>query len=173
MNLITIYKDNEKKVEMPQEIVDIFNKTINEFFTLKKEDMEKVLDKSVGYLKEMYLSYVSLEGKSIITSSDVPRLHRGKIFELSSYGIPFEDAVFLLSDYFDKTKGKLTSDWKYKLEHLILLHYQLLYNTDCIVHIFDENYLGVSGFMSIAKNDLLLIHFFYLNEDGIFYSFPQ
>lgn len=173
MNLVTIYEDNEKKIEMPQEVVNIFNKTINEFFTLKKEDMEKVLDKSVGYLKEMYLNAVSLEGKSIITSSDVPRLHRGKIFELSTYGVLFEDAVLFLSDYFDKTKGKLLSIWKSQVERLIFYHYQLSYNTTCVVHIFDENYLGVSGFMSIAKNDLLLIHFFYLNEDGISYSFPQ
>lgn len=172
MNLVTIYEDNEKKVEMPQRIVDVFNKAINEFFTLKKGNMEEILHKSVDFIKENY-PMIILEGKSIITSSDVPRLHRGKIFELSTYGVLFEDAVLFLSDYFDKTKGKLTSDWKYKLEHLILFHYQLSYNTDCIVHIFDENYLGVSGFMSIAKNDLLLIHFFYLNEDEISYSFPQ
>lgn len=171
MDLVTIYEDNEKKVEMPKEIVDIFNKTVNEFFTLKKEDMEDVLHMSVDFIKSNYHT-ITLEGKSIITSSDVPRLHRGKIFELSTYGILFEDAVLFLSDYFDKTKGRLTSDWKYKLERLILFHYQLSYNTDCIVHIFDENYLGVSGFMSIAKNDLLIIHFFYLNEDGISYSFP-
>lgn len=172
MDLVTIYEDNEKKIEMPLRLVKVFNDTINEFFTLKKEDMESVLDKSVQYLKENR-PHISLEGKSIITSSDVPRLHRGKIFELSTYGILFEDAVLFLSDYFDKTKGKVTSDWKYKLETLINYHYQLSYNTDCIVHIFDENYLGVSGFMSIVKNDLLLIHFFYLNEDGIFYNFPQ
>lgn len=172
MPLVTIYEDDTQKIEMPSALVKIFNKLINEYFTLKKEDMEKVLDKSVDYLHSTLPNEIPLEGKRIVTSSDVPRLSRGKIFELSTYGVLFEDAVLLLSEYFDRTKGKVNLNWKYQVEQLIKNHYDLSYDINCIVHFFDENYYGVSGFMALVKNDLLLIHFLYLNEDDISYRFP-
>lgn len=174
MGLVTIYEDDNKKIAMPESLVKMFNKMINDYFSLSKSDMEKVLDKCFDYISSISPRHrENLRGKNAITSSDVPILSRGKIFELSNYGILFEDAVLLLSEYFDKTKGKLTLDWKFQIEGLIRYHYSLSYNTTCIVHLFDENYLGVSGFMAIIKNDLIIIHYIYLNEDDKFQTFPQ
>ena len=93
MNLVTIYSDEDKTIQMPKTIVDKFNIMLNEHFTLKKEEMEDVLDKCFEYIST--IEHESLAGKNAITSSDVPILSRGKIFELSNYGILFEDAVLL------------------------------------------------------------------------------
>ena len=170
MNLVTIYSDEDKTIQMPKTIVDKFNIMLNEHFTLKKEEMEDVLDKCFEYIST--IEHESLAGKNAITSSDVPILSRGKIFELSNYGILFEDAVLLLSEYFDRTKGRLTLKWKSEIEELIRCHYSLSYNTPCIVHLFDENYLGVTGFMAIIKKDIIIIYYVYLNEEDKFQTFP-
>ena len=172
MNLTTVYEDDNIKVELPPQLVKIFNETINEFFTLSKDDTEIMLRKSTDYVEERHPNL--LRGiKGAVTSSDVPRLHRHKIFELSNYGTLFEDAVLLLSEYFDMTKGKVTSSWKSQIEEIIYNHYQLAYNTPCILHVFEENYKEVSGFMAVIKNELAIFYYFSLNEDDIFYTFPM
>ena len=51
MNLTTVYEDDNIKVELPPQLVKIFNETINEFFTLSKDDTEIMLRKSTDYVE--------------------------------------------------------------------------------------------------------------------------
>ena len=53
MGLVTIYEDDNKKVAMPEKLVKVFNKMINDYFSLSKSDMEKVLDRCFDYISSI------------------------------------------------------------------------------------------------------------------------
>lgn len=173
MEFITIHEDDNEKITMPEIVVRLLSKIGEKFFSITKDDLDEVLEKTLEYLQENYFGNGLLTGKQIITSADIARLHRNKNFEVGKYGVVFEDAILTLCDYFDMTEGKLTEQWKSQVETVINLHYKLAYDTQCVVHLFDENYKGVSGFMACVKDKFLIIYYFSVNEDDISYSFPS
>ena len=165
MDLVTIYEDEKQKVEMPSVMVEKLNSVYNNFFNLEQEQLDEILRDSFTYIRENYPDFLAKEVKCV-TSTNVQRLHRNEIFELSTYYILFTDAVILLSQYFDETEGPVTLNWKQSMEQLVLAHYKAEYEETCIVHFFEENYHGVSGFMALSKDDIVIIKLFTLNEDG-------
>lgn len=166
MDLEVIYKDDNMTVEIPRLAVNKLNKIYNDIFRLTDEEFKPLLqERAVDYLRSNHPETFEMQEMNIITSKEIQRLHRGEIFELLSIWEIFTDAIILLSQYFDDTEGKVSNDWKYNIEQIIYYHYKLTYEEDCIVHFFEENYCGVSGFMAIRYEDKLFIKFISLNEE--------
>lgn len=150
---------------MFKKVADYLTYMRNHDFRLEGLEAERLLEDCLDYLSLM----VNLKGKKIYTSSAVPYLHRNKIFNLTEKYQELEEAVLLLSECFDETKGALTEEWKRGVEILIGLYYKLQQHKQCIVNIFDKKRFGVSGFMALVKEEDILIFPFALNEDDNYY----
>ena len=108
MDLITIYKDNGCEVKTFDFVANYLENYINSANILLPLEQEELL----SFVLDIISKKQVLKNKKVITTSHVPILHRGDIFNLTEEYSKLEDAVLLLSEAFDKTKGKLSSEWK-------------------------------------------------------------
>lgn len=106
MQKVIIYQDDETKVEMYKPFADQLSHYYNTQFKVTTDEIGKVL-KTVMHLFSLK-GWNILDG--IVVSSKIPILNRGKIFELDERYEPLEDALILLTEHFDNTKGPLSNE---------------------------------------------------------------
>jgi hypothetical protein len=106
MQKVIIYQDDETKVEMYKPFADQLSRYYNTQFRVTSDEIGKVL-KTIMHLFSLK-GWNILDG--IVVSCAIPILNRGKIFELEERYEPLEDALILLAEYFDNTKGPLSNE---------------------------------------------------------------
>lgn len=97
MELITIFQDKEQTVEIYKPFADYLEHLANSEFRLKEEEAGEILTLSLSFLNNSDVS-----GKKIITSTKIPILSRGDVFNLTGPYQKLEDPVLLLSEVFDQ-----------------------------------------------------------------------
>lgn len=164
MELIEIYQSEEQQVSIYKWVLDYLEFSINNEFRLNDIQAEEVLAKT---LNTIYKDF-DLHGKKIITTSKVPILKRGAIFDLAEPYQGLEDAVLLLSESFDLTKDKLTQEWKNYLSNYIKAHYFLTFHKNCDIIFFVETVHRVSCSIVLLDGDNLYLLPISLNEDDFY-----
>lgn len=164
MELITIYEDNEQKIEMLKFVADYLTELLNKEIRLTQLEAEQMLNESLYPLRKIQ----DLKGRKVITTNKIPILHRHKIFSLFPAYKELTEAVLLLSDAFDKTVGKLNDEQKLSIQNLIQLYYKTQLGLDCVLIFFDDNIKKVSGFIGLFLEETIIIFPFFLNEEDNF-----
>lgn len=164
MDLITIYKDDGCEVKTFDFIVNYLENYINNTNILLPLEQEELL----SFVLDIISKKQTLKNKKIITTSCVPILHRGNIFNLTEEYSKLEDAVLLLSEAFDKTKGKLSSEWKDQLSNYIKAHYFLTFQKNCDIIFFVEKIYGISLEIVLYEDNEIFLLPISLNEDDFY-----
>lgn len=171
MGLITIYTSPEMTISIDEIFPKLLELKRKSSIVLDQEDREEILDMALQYLLDT--GYVkSLRGSSVITTSDIPLLNKKiKFFLQEEFGL-FEDAMEFLHEYCVDLKDSPINDRvaAEEVETLISQYYQEVYNVNCILHFFDEKCYGVSGFLSLVKDSIIVILLFDIDEDS--YNIP-
>lgn len=164
MDLITIYKNETVEVQMIRAAAEYIEYVANTYKRLSPFQMEEVLS---IILKAAAKDY-SLKNKKIITTSQVSILSRKKIFDLLEPYDILEDAVLLLSEAFDLTRGKVSEEWKNNIRNYIKAHYFLTFQKKCdIIFFSDENYDISLSIILIEENKIFILPIT-LNEDDFY-----
>lgn len=166
MDLTTIYKDDNIIVEIPNLLALTLENLINTYFKLSPLETENFLDR----LLAVYRDIIPLKEYKIITTSQVPYLSRGGIFDLKDPYRDMADAILLVSDYFDTTTGCLSNIERNELSTLVHLYYKTQFRKDCYLHFFDEDVNRVSGAFIFLSDGKMLILPFNLNEADNYYT---
>lgn len=164
MELVTLYKDNNNEVKMFDFAIKQLEDFVNSVNTLTALEQEEIL----ALILDKISKQTSLKEKKIITTSKVPILNRGQVFNLVEEYIDLEDAVLLLSEVFDKTTKKVSSEWKSALREYISSHYFLTFQKKCDIIFFVEKIYGVSLEIVLYKDDEILLLPISLNEDDFY-----
>lgn len=164
MNLITIYETKDYKVEIEEATLKFLEFIANSEIRLNPIAAEHI----VYTILDKIANDFELKDKKVITTAKVPILNRNKIFDLSETYQGLEDALLLLSECFDQTKGQVTQEWKNNLSLYIKSHYILTYSKKCDIIFFDKKDVGVSGAIVLLDGDKLLILPISLNEDDFY-----
>lgn len=164
MDLIKIYQSEDCSVIAYKWVLNYLEHIINTEFRLDDIQAEQVL---MNILKDICNDF-DLYQKKIITTSKIPILSRGSIFDLVEPYQGLEDAVLLLSDAFDQTEGKLTKEWKKYLSNYIKAHYFLTFHKNCDIIFFVETIYKVSCAIVLLDGENLYILPISLNENDFY-----
>lgn len=152
MQKVIIYQDDETKVEMYKPFADQLSHYYNTQFKVTTDEIGKVL-KTVMHLFSLK-GWNILDG--IVVSSKIPILNRGKIFELDERYEPLEDALILLTEHFDNTKGPLSNEQKQEIADAIEYYYKTENETECLIHFFCKPLYRIDGVMAIHNGKEIL-----------------
>ena len=164
MDLITIYQEQELKVEIEILALLYLEALANNELKLSPLEAELVLDLLLSKISRQF----DLKDKKVITTQRVPILNRKQIFDLNETYAALEDAVLLLSEAFDLTSGNLTNEWKNQMSNYISSHYFLTYNKKCDIIFLDEKVHRVSAAIVILDGDNLILLPLSINEDDFY-----
>lgn len=164
MTLITVYEANNYKIEIEESALKFLEFIANSEIRLNPIATEHIVYTILDKISNNF----ELKDKKVITTAKIPILNRNKIFNLSEAYQGLEDALLLLSECFDQTRGQLTQEWKSNLSLYIKSHYILTYSKKCDIIFFDKKDMGVSGAIVLLDGDKLLILPISLNEDDFY-----
>lgn len=164
MELTTVYKDKEVEVQMIKSAAEYIEYIVNTYKRLSPIQMEEVLS---IILREAAKDY-SLKDKKIITTSQISILSRKKIFDLLEPYDIFDDAVLLLSEAFDLTKGIVSDEWKNNIKNYIKAHYFLTFQKKCDIIFFSEKIYDITLSIILIEDDKIFILPIALNEDDFY-----
>lgn len=164
MDLITIYQDNNLQVEIESIALLYLEAIANSQLKLSPYEASLILELLLEKVNQKF----DLKDKKVITTQTIPILNRKEIFDLNDVYCALEDAVLLLSEAFDLTKGQLDNEWKYQISNYISSHYYLTYRKKCDIIFLDEKVHRVSAAIVILDGDRLLLLPLSINEDDFY-----
>lgn len=148
LNLVTVYEDENQKVEMVDWVAKWMSFRKKSSYVLDDIECENVLDEAIK------LALVDKKGKRITTTKKIPVLSRDvPILSLMEPYDVFTEAILLISEAFDHLEQPMTPFWHMRISNLINNYYELQGMGRCRCFFFDQPINKVDGFLCYYDND--------------------